>query len=228
MALYSQEMRKALTGRAGDWLARNAWPHVAMTVAFAISGWAAYECSIRITDWGGLTLRFSINFLAAYAAFLLCLGLWLWTKPTLDRPALLEGAPEFIETKDPWDDEAVELRQKVADEAQRAARDANQGGGPQGLVTWALFVMVFGPLFVAAHMIWYARWHLGHLLVLSGKVRHRTLMTPPAAAWLVVPFQQTVWAAVILLVHYVLLGLLLQWAFPQATTLAEVVRLARR
>jgi len=179
-------------------------------------------------DWGGLTLRFSVNFLAAYAAFLLCLGLWLWTRPTLDRPALLDGAPEFIETKDPWDDEAEELRRRTLDQANDSALDAGRDKGAQGLAGLALFVMIVGPLLVAMHMIWYARWHLGHLLVLSGKVRHRTLTTPSAAAWLVVPFQQTVWAAAILLVHYVLLGLLLQWAFPQATTLAEVVRLARR
>ena len=225
MALYTHQMHKALTGRAGDWLARHAWPHVAMTVAFAVSAWAAYECSIRITDWGGLTLRFCVNFLSAYAAFLICLGLWLWTKPTLDRPALLDGAPEFIETKDPWDDEAVELREQVLDQANRSAQA--QGKGAQGLAGLALLVMILGPVLVAMHMIWYARWHLGHMLVLGGKVRHRTLTTPPAVAWLVIPLRQTVWAAVILLVHYVLLGLLLEWAFPQATTLADVVRLAR-
>jgi len=227
MALYSHEMQKALTGRAGDWLARKAWPHVTMVVAFAVSAWTAYECSIRIANVGGLALRFSLNFLAAYAVFVLCLGIWIWTKPTLDRSALLDGAPESIETKDPWDDEAVELREQIVDHASRSAKDSARGDGAQALIGLTLFAMIFGTLFVAAHMVWYARWHLGRMLVLGGKIRHRTLTDIPVVPWLVTPLRLTVWAATILLVHYALLGLLLQLAFPQARTLAEVVRLAR-
>ena len=78
---------------------------------------------------------------------------------------------------------------------------------------------------VAAHIIWYARWHLGHMLVLGGKVRHRTLAATPAMPWLAAPLRLTLGAATILLVHYALLGLLLQLAFRQAATIADVVRL---
>ncbi len=226
MALYAQEMERALTGRAGDWLARKAWPHVTMVVAFAASAWAAYECSIRIAGWGGLALRLSVNFLAGYAVFLLCLGIWIWTKPTLDRSALLEDAPDAIETKDPWDDEAIELREQVFEHVNRGAHDAARREGAQGMVGLALVVMIFGAVFVALHMIWYARWHLGHMLVLGGKVRHRALAAPPALACFVTPLRLTAGAATILLVHYALLGLLLQLAFPKATTLLEAVRLA--
>ena len=228
MALYSHEMQKAITGRAGDWLARHASPHVTMVVAFAVSAWIANKCSAIIAGIGGMALRFSVNFLAAYGAFLVCLGVWLWTKPTLDRSALLEGAPEDIETKDPWDEEADELRKQVVEHANRAVQDATRRNGPQALVGLALFAMIIGLVFVAGHMVWYARWHLGNMLVLGGKVRHRTLGAPPTAAWLVIPFSQTVWAATVLLVHYVLVGLLLQWMFPQAMTIEDVVRLARR
>lgn len=227
MALYADEMKRTLTGRAGDWLARNGWPHLTMIVAFAVAGWTAYECSILLMNWAGLALRFAVNFLASYAAFLFCLSVWLATKPTLDRAALLDGAPKTIETKDPWDDDAIEQREQLVEHTTRSLENANKGDGAQALVGLALFAMVVGALIVASHMIWYARWHLGRMLVAGGKVTHRTLAAAPAVAWLVTPFRQTVWAAVILLVHYALLGLILQLAFPQAQTVAEIVRKVR-
>ena len=224
---YADEMRKALTGRAGDWLARHTWPHLTMVVALALSAWAAYQCSHFIVGWGGLTLRFSVNFLAAYAIFVLCLGLWLWTKPSLDRSALLDGAPKLIETKNPWDDDAIEGREQLIEHASRSAEDQARGEGVQGLIGLAIAAMILGTLFVAVHMVWYARWYLGRLLVQGGKLRHRTLTDVHAVSWLRAPLQLTEWAAVILLVHYALLGLLLQWAFPQAVTVADIVRRAR-
>ena len=84
MGYYAERLRTALTGRAGDWLARHAWPHLTMALAFVLSVWAAYQCSQSVLGWGGLAVRFSVNFLAAYAMFVLCLGLWLSLKPSLD------------------------------------------------------------------------------------------------------------------------------------------------
>jgi hypothetical protein len=220
-------MKRTLTGRAGDWLARNGWPHLTMIVSFAVAGWAAYECSTLLMNWAGLALRFSVNFLAGYATFLFCLSVWLATKPTLDRSELLDGAPQDIETKDPWDDEAIERRGQMAEHVGRSVNDAPQGNAAQALVGLALLAMIIGALIVASHMIWYARWHLGRMLVAGGKVSHRTLGAAPAVAWLVTPFRQTVWAAVILLVHYALLGLILQLAFPQAQTVVEIMRKVR-
>jgi hypothetical protein len=224
MAYYADQMRKGLTGRAGDWLARHSWPHLTMILAFILSAWAAYLCSNYIVGWGGFSFRFSVNFVAGYAVFVSCLGLWLWTKPSLDRSALLDGAPELIETQDPWDNEAIESRQRLIDDSMRTAEREARGDGLQGLIGLAVVTMVLGTLFVAMHMMWYARWYLGHLLVLGGKVRHRALTDVSAVPWLTAPVRLTFWAAVILLVHYALLGLLLQWAFPQAVTVSDIGR----
>ncbi len=224
MAYYADQMRKGLTRRAGDWLARHSWPHVTMILAFILSACAAYLCSNYIVGWGGFPLRFSVNFLAGYAVLVACLELWLWTKPSLDRAALLEGAPESIETQDPWDDEAVESRQRLIDESISSAQRESRGDGVQGLIGLAIIAMVVGTLFVAMHMMWYARWYLGYLLVLGGKVRHRALKDAGVVPWLTAPVRLTFWAAVILLVHYALLGLLLQWAFPQAVTVSDIGR----
>ncbi len=92
-----------------------------MVVAFSLSAWAAYQCSDWIADWGGFAVRFSVNFLAAYAVFVLCLGFWLWIKPSLDQAALLDGAPDSIKTKNPWDDEAIEGREQLVEHARRSA-----------------------------------------------------------------------------------------------------------
>ena len=162
-------------------------------------------------------------FLVGYAIFVLYLVLWLWTKPPLDTSALLDGRTKFIETKNPWDDEAIEGRERLIEHAQRSAEDQVRQEGAQALIALAIAAMIVGTLFVAVHMMWYARWYLGRLLVLGGKVRHRTLTDIPSASWVTAPLQLTIWAAVILLVHYALLGLLLQWAFPQASTVADLV-----
>lgn len=225
--VYADEMRKVLTGRAGDWVARHSWPHLAMIMAFALSAWAAYQCSFSIVSWGSFTLRFCINFLAAYVVFVLCLGLWLWNKPSLDQSALLTGAPDSIETKNPWDDDAIEAREQLVEHASRSAENNGRGQGVQGVIALAIVAMIVGTLFVAVHMIWYARWYLGYLLVLGGKISHRALGEVPTMLRLTAPLKLTVWPAVILLVHYALLGLLLQWAFPQAITVADIVQRAR-
>jgi hypothetical protein len=198
-----------------------------MIVAFVLAAWAAYQCSLCTVGWGGLAVRFSVNFLAAYAVFALCLDFWLWTKPSLDRSALLDGAPETIETQNPWDDEAIEAREQLIEQSRRSVEHQARAEGAQGLIGLAIVAMIVGTLFVAAHMMWHARWYLGNLLVLGGKVRHSTITPPRAVSGLMAPLQLTGWAALILLVHYALLGLLLQWAFPQAVTVADIARLVR-
>ena len=60
-----------------------------------------------------------------------------------------DGAPEAIETKDPWDDDAIELREQVVVHASRSARDGARGDGAKALVGLTLFVMIFGAWFVA-------------------------------------------------------------------------------
>ena len=115
----------------------------------------------------------------------------------------------------------------MIDQAARSTQQQAQGQGAQGLIALAIITIIFGTLFVAAHMVWYARWYLGRLLLLGGKVRHRTISDVSAIACLTAPLQLTVWAAAILLLHYALLGLLLQRAFPQAVTVADIVRLMR-
>jgi|GEM_PF-2265638 len=224
MAYYADQMRKALIGRTGDWLARHSWPYATMFLAFVLSFWAAYQCSHHVLGWGGFSIRFSVNFLAGHFVFVAYLSLWLWTKPSLDQSVLLKGASDAIETQDPWDDEANESRQRIVEETTRSAIRESRGDGVQGLIGLSVLAMIVGTLFVAMHMMWYARWYLGNLLVLGGKVRHRTLQDITAVPWLTAPVRLTVWAAVILLVHYALLGLLLQWAFPAATTVADIVR----
>lgn len=176
-----------------------------------------------------MALRFSVNFLAGYAVFVLYLALWIATKPSLDRSALLDGAPETIETKNPWDDEEFETTKQLIEQTQESIQNQEQDQGLQGLIGLTVFAVLMGTLFVATHMTWYARWYLGRLLILGGKVRHRTLPDAPAGVSCVTaPLQLTIWAALILLAHYALLGLLLQWAFPQAATVADIVRSLRR
>jgi len=223
MGFYADKLRQVLTGRTGDWLARHTWPHLTMVAAFALSALAAHQCSLVIVNWGGFALRFSVNFLAGYSIFLLCLGLWQSAQPPLDQASLLDGASESIGTKNPWDDDAVEAREQFIEHAERSAKLQVRGEGLQGLIALAVLAMIVGTLIVAMHMIWYARWYLGRLLVLGGKVRHRTLPNLPLISRIMAPLWLTGWAAVILLVHYALLGLLLQWAFPKAVTVADIV-----
>lgn len=228
MSFYNNQMRIALTGRAGDWLARRAWPHFTMMGAFVLSGLVALLCSHFTASWGGFAFRFGVNFLAGYAAFVLCLGLWLRGKPSLDQSALLEGAPALIETKNPLDDEELENRERLLDATKRSAQDqAQRVENAQGLFGLALAAYIIGAIFVAAYMTWYARWHLGCLLVQGGKVRHRTLEREPVDSWLTSPLRLTLTAGVVLLLHYTLLGLILQWTFPQATTLGDIIRAIR-
>jgi len=225
--VYADTMRTALTGRAGDWLARHSWPRITMVAVFSLSAWAAYQCSNWIAGWGGFATRFSISFLAGYAVFVLCLVCWLWIRPSLDQVALLDGAPDSIETINPWGEEATEAREQFLDGARRSAEHQARADGAQGLIGLAVAAIIVGTLFVVLHMVWYARWYLGRLLLLGGKVRHRTLENQQAFSYLAAPVQITIWAAVILLVHYALLGLILQWAFPQAVTIADIVRRMR-
>lgn len=228
MSFYAQRMHKVLTGRAGDWLARHAWPHFTMVVAFALSFLVAYQCSLYIVHWGGFALRFTINFAAGYAVYVLSLAIWLGTKPSLLPDDLLRGAPKSIETKYPWDDDAIEARERIIEQTAEAARRDALEDGAAGLIGLAIASLIFGTLFVAAHLIWYARWYLGRLLILSGKIRHRTLVDVPATFWLVAPLRITGAAAVILLLHYALLGVILEWAFPGATTIADLAGKLRR
>ena len=228
MSYYAQRMHKVLTARAGDWLARHAWPHLTMVVAFALSFLAAYQCSIGIVNWGGFAIRFSINFLVGYAVYVLSLAIWLGTKSSLQSDDLLKGAPKTIETKNPWSDEAIEDRERFIEQTtESASRDALEDGAA-GLLGAAIAILILGTLFVAAHLIWYARWYLGRLLILSGKIRHRTLMDAPPLNWLTAPLQVTGAAAVILLLHYALLGAILEWAFPGATTIADLAGKLRK
>ena len=228
MSYYAHRMHKALSGRAGDWLARHAWPHLTMVVAVTVASLAAFQCSLGIVNWGGFALRFSINFLVGYAVLVLCLAIWLWTKPSLHPEDLLDGATKTIETKNPWDDEAIEARERLIEQATESARHQAFDDGAAGLLGLAIASLIFGTLFVAAHLIWYARWYLGRLLLLGGKVHHRTLADVPAISWLTAPLQITGAAAVILLVHYALLGVILEWAFPGAATIADLAGKLRR
>jgi hypothetical protein len=197
-----------------------------MVVAFALSFFAAYQCSLYIVSWGGFALRFAINFAVGYAVYVLSLAIWLGAKPSLRSEDLLEGASETIETKNPWSDEAIEARERLVDQAVESAR--HEADGAKGLLGAAIVALILGTLFVAAHLIWYARWYLARLFILSGKIRHRTLVDVPAASWLTAPLQITGAAAVILLLHYALLGAILEWAFPGATTIADLAGRMRR
>ncbi len=167
MPFYAEEMRKALTARAGDWLARHAWPRLTLITAFTLSALGAYDCAHWIVSWGGFALRFSVVFLVGYAIFVVYLVLWLWTKPLLDPSDLLDGAPKAIETKDPWDDEAAEGRQQLIEQTTRSTINQGQQAGVQGLLVLSIVGVILGTLFVAMHMLWYARWYLGRLMVLG-------------------------------------------------------------
>jgi hypothetical protein len=77
---------------------------------------------------------------------------------------------------------------------------------------------------VALYWIFFAPWFLGQLLVLGGKIQHRTLPESGSASWLLALMQQTKWIAIILGLHYLAIGFALQLIFPQAATVADVVR----
>jgi hypothetical protein len=221
---YADRMQKVLTGRTGDWIARRSRPWLVMLLAFLAACLSAFECSSMLLTLGvsGMAIRFALSFLAAYAAFLLILSAWFLLMPAIDARSLLDGAPQTIETTSPQDDDT-----DWEEQVRQAMQHVDAQDRAKALVGFLLIAAVLGALFVMLHWIRFARWYLAELLLLGGKVRHKVTRRLEVAPSFVVLLRQTIWIALTLLVHYSLIGLSLQLAFPLAATVVDVIGLVR-
>lgn len=95
-----------------------------------------------------------------------------------------------------------------------------------GLVGFLLLVSVLGVVLVALHAIWYARWILGSLLVHGGRIRHRALGPGEPWAWVSAPLHHSYVIALALAANHATVAVVLQCLFPQANSLADVLRMA--
>lgn len=226
--VYADQLRVALTGRLGDWLRRERCPRAVMTFALLFAGLIGFGWSALLFDIGlrNMSMRFSLGYFVAYSAFVLFLGAWLHTAPELNRQRLMDGAPSDICTRDPGDiddtDESSAMRRAFRSSFEHEIRV--RGMDPRGLAGLAIAAAIIGVIAVAWHYIWQAPWHLAQMLIEAGKLRHRALPAPSQFAWLLAPIHRTGWAALILGLHYAAAGWILQAVFPQAVTIADVVR----
>lgn len=224
---YADRMRTALIGRAGDWLARRSWPQGTMLLSFAAAGLAGYAASLALDSLAapGVALRIMLGSAAAYAGYGLFYTAWIRCQPTTPAMSLLEGAPADIETRSPWDDEdGVAERIERAFE-QQVHQSNHNGDSGLGLLGFLLLVSLLGLVFVALHACWYARWNLGALLVDGGRIEHRALGPRDPWAWIAAPFRQSGVIALALAMNHATLAVIAQWQFPQANSLADVLRL---
>lgn len=220
---YYDEIRDVMTRRAGNWLARHAQPRISMTILMGIASLAAYRCTISLEAIGirYLTVQFSISFLVGYVTFVVCVACWSRIIPNLEKQQLLAEPAALGETRSPhdWGEKAWYVAM-----TRSTARSAGQQQGSGGGIAILLLVALLGVAFVAAHWIIYARWFLGQILVWGGRVPHREIRDIPRDAWIRAPIQQTIQPAGLLWIHYTILGIVLQFNFPQANSIVEVFR----
>ena len=203
--VYVERMRQTLTRRAGDWLARNSFPRIVVLAAYTIAALVAYQSSVSLEFVGlnNLTARMAIGFLLAWLTYAILIGIWLSLAPTIGSRELLENATDRAQTSAPSDEtpDWVESFQRSAQDALR--RDAK---GVFGLV---LGLAIFGVIFLLIYWLAFARWYLGELMVLAGKIQHRSIRGVARDAWIVAPMRQSFWMAFGLLLHFMLIGSLL-------------------
>ncbi len=203
--VYVERMRRALTGRTGDWLARNSWPRLVVLGSYGVAASCAYQASISLEHLGveNLTARLSLGFLIAYICYVVLIGIWLRLMPTLQHQTLIQNAPAEIETRSPseggheWMDQATDQARITI---QRDAR---------GVVGLVVGLAILGIVFLLGHWLLHARWYLAELMVLSGKVPHRSIRNRRRDSWVREPFRQSFWMAFGLLLHFMLIGQLL-------------------
>lgn len=225
MGFYADRMRTALTLLAGDWITRHGRPRMVVVIAFVASFVAAHFASTLLLSAGlsSMALRFTVCFALGYFVFLLALSGWYLRMPCLESRQLLEGKGAQTRTRDPSEWNADDST--WGDVWDHLAREIEPPQAAAALAAFYLLAAVIGTAIVAIYWIYFAPWYLGQLLVLGGKVRHRSLSNSGGAPAPLALMQQTKWIAVILGLHYLGIGIGLQLVFPQAVTIADVVRL---
>ena len=69
-----------------------------------------------------------------------------------------------------------------------------------------------GILFMLTFWVYHAPWYLGELMVRTGRIQHRISAGSASDAWLVEPLRQSMWMAIGLQFHFVVLEQLLTLA----------------
>ena len=135
--------------------------------------------------------------------------------PTIHRQDLLDVAGSVIETACPDSFFADHFQTSVYDQAS-SDRTMEFGSllsdpvaGWPVIFLGAMALIVIGFALLLAFSFRYARWCLGCLLVRSGKVKHSAVGRVRPEAWLLTPFEQTIWPAFAMLLHVAFLGALL-------------------
>lgn len=207
--VYADRMRATLTGRAGDWLARNTRPRLIVVSSYGLATFVAWQACNSLSEFGvrDPLARTSIGFATAYLTYVVAVSGWLICMPTLDQQALLDGASDQIATRSPME-VAPGWLDDVAEGVRAAIRqDARNAGGI------AIGAAVLGILFLLTFWTYYAPWYMGELMVLAGKVHHGSIGDVASNAWIVEPIRQSFWMAFGLLLHFLLLGSLLTLKF---------------
>ena len=204
--VYAERMQKTLAGRAGDWLGRNCRPRGAVFLIACLSILIAFTTSFSLTtlDIRSMAWRFGISFAVGYVVYTTSIACWLLTVPQLEHNVLMRSASASIETHDPG-----EKTQGWIEACTRHHHVSTNADG-RGLVGVVIATIILGMLFVIAYRVYFAKWHLGELLVRSGKVSHRSIKHVAAGAWIVEPIRQTIWLAIFLTLQFALLGYCLE------------------
>lgn len=202
--VYVDRMHKTLTRRAGDWLSRNSRPRLLVLWSYGLAALVAYRSSVSLAALGiiDVATRFSICFLIAYVTYAFVIGIWLTRMPTIHQQTLMRGAPREIETRCPSDGCPEWLEQVVDGALASIRRDS------RSVLVLVMCLAILGVVFLLTHWMIYARWYLGELMVLAGKVQHRSVRRVAHDAWVTEPFRQSFWMAFGLLLHFALIGTL--------------------
>ena len=150
-------------------------------------------------------VRFALGGLVGYVMYLLWIGLWFLRVSPIEAKSLLIDGPEQIHTDVPGESRFDDW---LDDSARGALEQANQR--TNDAIAVLVFAAVLGVLYVVFHVVYHAPWYLGKLLVDGGKTRHRTTPAGNTADFVVLPLLQSWPVAVILVVHYTMLGLVFQ------------------
>jgi hypothetical protein len=207
MSYYRHKIRILLTRRTGDWLRRHNWPRFGAAIVLLMAAMTAIVCWRSLVDAGLKSegLRVALSFLAGYAAYLVCISLWLTRFAAMDPKSLfVGGVGEAITTQIPGESEFDDSLDSQMDIAFRQASfDA------RNIMGLFAAVAVLGAMFVAIHFVYHAPYYLGQLLVDGGKIRHRAMPAGTMLDGVVLPFLQSWPVAVALLLHCTVIGLVL-------------------
>lgn len=203
--VYVDRMRRTLTGRTGDWLARNSFPRTVVLASYAVGGLIAYQATVSLQLLGvdSMTIRMIGAFAFAWLTYLCVIALWLRCMPSLDSQALLAEATGNIQTQRPGDSDDEWLEHAIRAAEHQIRRDARS--------TFALLlgVAILGILFLLTHWMLHARWYLAELMVDAGKIQHRSIRAVSSDEWIFAPVRQSYWLAIGLTAHFALIGMLL-------------------